>query len=127
MRIKRCNLFVAGHCIAIIDQQAHAHPAISRMQHSVGKQSASFVLARNVILKVECSFCGIDHLHADQEPIGAYRNDAKSGVATMLTSSIVELATESSLVWMSEGRRRNFRKIGTWRKRGASTENCDEQ
>jgi hypothetical protein len=52
-------------------------------------------------LKVECSFCGIDHLDAEKEPIGTYRNDAKTGIASMLMPFIVELATESSLVGLS--------------------------
>ena len=108
MRFKRCNLIVSGHRLAIVDQHTHTHAAIGRMQHGVGKQPAGFVAAKNEILKVECSFCGIDHLHSGQEPVGAYRNDAKSGVAVMFARRIFKLSAKPGLLGMSERRGRSF-------------------
>ena len=91
---------VAVHRFAIVDKNTHPHPAIGCTQHSAGQQPPRFVPAKNEILKIDCSLCGIDHLHAGQESIGAYRNDAKSGVTVMFVRRMFKLLAKPGLLRM---------------------------
>ena len=102
MRFKHCNLLVAGHGFTIIDKHPDPHTAIGRMQHSTGKLPSGFITAENEILKIQCSFRGIDHLHSIQESVSAYRNDAKSGVAVMCARRIYKLSAKPRLFRMGQ-------------------------
>jgi hypothetical protein len=41
---------------------------------------------------------GIDHLHTDQEPVNACRNNAKSGIPALLAYCIDKMAAEPGLL-----------------------------
>jgi hypothetical protein len=95
MSFERRDLFIAGIRFPVIDQYPHAHAAIGRVQNGTGQQSAGLVPVEDEVLKIDGPFRGIDHLHADQEPVGVHRSDAKSGVAGVVVSRTVELAFHS--------------------------------
>jgi hypothetical protein len=67
-----------------------------------GQQPPGFVAAKDEVLKVQSALGGTDHLHSNQEPVDAERNDAKSGISAMFACRALKLPAEARFFRMSE-------------------------
>jgi hypothetical protein len=127
MGVQRDDLLVSGERVAIVDQHANAHTAIGRTQQCVRQQSAGLVTPKNIVLKIQGSYAGIDHLRPRQEPVDANRKDAKSGVTIVLARRLCKLRTEAGFLRMRECRGRAPGKVLTRRERCAATDDRCEK
>src|SRR5260370_29500558 len=78
------NLLITGDRVAIVDEHADTHAAIGSPQQVLGQHAARLVTSKNIILKVEGSLRGVDHLRAGSEPVRPDADDAKCRFARML-------------------------------------------
>lgn len=72
------ELLVAGDGLAVIDQDAHPHAAIGRLQDRAGQQAAGLIAMEDEVLQVDRALRRGDELHAQDEPVGARIDDAQA-------------------------------------------------
>jgi hypothetical protein len=71
MRLQRRDLLIAFKRIAVIDQHAHAYPAVGSVEQGVGQQLSGLVLTKYEVLEIEGALGSIYHLRASEKPVYA--------------------------------------------------------
>ncbi len=121
MRFEHPELLVAGHGLAIVDQDTYPHPAVGGQQHGARQQLPRLVAPENEVLQVD-GLCGrMDHLHPHQEAVHAHRQQAETGAAGMERRAGRELAAQRRLLRMGQRHRGGPWKCRAWRQRSAAS------
>jgi hypothetical protein len=118
------DLLIAGDRFPVIDEQAHAHPAICRTLKAVGQHAAGLVAAKNIILKIESSLSGIDQLHSELESVHADADDPKCRIVPVFALRARKLLAKARVLRVAEGHGRGLGKTRAGRKPCATAENC---
>jgi hypothetical protein len=91
---------------------------------AVGQQAACLVTAKYIVLKIECSLSGIDHLLPETEAVHAGVDDSKCRIPLVFVRRTRKLLAEAGVLRTGERHGRSFGKIRAGRKPRATAENC---
>ena len=117
------NALIAGLGIAIVHEDAHAHPAIRGVPQLLGEERPRLVSAENEVLQIEGALGISRDLYASGEAVDAALDEMKTGQPGVRLREIEEVAPESRLAWILQ--RRRDRLAGAWCGQGGTARRQD--
>ena len=98
MRREAREIEIFSRCIKIVDQQAHAHPAMSRAQHAVEKELSRGVLSYDEVLQVERALRAFGEARPDAERLHSRDKRVDAGLPGMKSDLLYDATAERSFL-----------------------------